>query len=85
MKVDSRRVGPILVQALRSDFDKVRYYAVRGIADMGYTGARDILQYRARHDANAAVRKEAREALRLLDEPETGSAREGNEDDEQDL
>jgi HEAT repeat protein len=85
MKVESRRAGPIFVQALRSDFDKVRYYAVRGLADMRYTEAREILKYKARHDVNGSVRKEAQEALRLLEEPHTGSAGEGKEQDEQDL
>jgi HEAT repeat protein len=67
-EIGTERGGELLVRALRSDYDKVRYYAVTGLARMKYPAARDILSFKADHDGNEAVRREAKKALEALKE-----------------
>jgi HEAT repeat protein len=67
-EIGTNRGGELLVKALRSNYDKVRYYAAAGLARMKYTEARAILSFKADHDGNEAVRKEAKKALEALGE-----------------
>ena len=67
-EIGTERGGQLLVKALRSDYDKVRYYAAAGLARVKYPAARDILSFKADHDENAAVRREAKKALEALKE-----------------
>jgi HEAT repeat protein len=87
--IDSPRTGEILMKALRSDFDAVRYHAVRGIAELRYVEATDILRYKAQYDANERVRKEAQETLRKFEamsgESQQGASTEGNGGDAEDI
>jgi HEAT repeat protein len=62
-EIGSQRGGDILIDALRSDYDKVRYYAVIGLKKIKYRQAADILRYKAEHDSNELIRKEAEKAL----------------------
>jgi HEAT repeat protein len=62
-EIDSQRGGDILINALRSDYDKVRYYAILGLKKRKYRDAVDILRFKAMHDSNPTIRKEAQEAL----------------------
>ena len=62
-EMGSQRGGDILMDALRSDYDKVRYYAVIGLKKIKYKQATDILRYKAEHDSNETIRKEAEKAL----------------------
>jgi len=62
-EIDSQRGGDILINALRSDYDKVRYYAILGLKKRKYRDAVDILRFKATHDSNPTIRKEAQEAL----------------------
>jgi HEAT repeat protein len=67
-KIPSDRSGELLVQALRSDHDNVRYYAVLGLSELQYKKAEDILRFKAQHDSNMRIRKEAAKALeKILD------------------
>ena len=66
-QIDSSKSGEYLIQALRSDFDKVRYFAVIGLAEQKYTDAVDILTFKAEHDRNEKVRQEARKALETIE------------------
>jgi HEAT repeat protein len=67
-EIGTERGGQLLVKALRSDYDKVRYYAAAGLGRMKYEPARDILSFKADHDGNQAVRREAQKALDALKE-----------------
>jgi len=62
-EIDSQKGGDVLVTALRSDYDKVRYYAILGLKRRKYRDAVDILRFKASHDSNPTIRKEAQEAL----------------------
>lgn len=62
-ELDSPKGGDVLITALRSDYDKVRYYAILGLKKRKYREAVDILRFKASHDSNPAIRKEAKEAL----------------------
>jgi HEAT repeat protein len=64
--IGTDRGGELLVRALRSDYDKVRFTAAGGLARMKYLPARDILSFKADHDENEAVRREARAALEAM-------------------
>jgi HEAT repeat protein len=46
----------------------VRYYAAVGLARLKYPAARDILAFKADHDVNETVRREAKKALEALKE-----------------
>jgi HEAT repeat protein len=67
-EIGTERGGQLLLRALRSDYDKVRYYAATGLGRMKYEPARDILSFKANHDGNEAVRREAKKALDALEE-----------------
>lgn len=58
--------GKILLLALRSDYDKVRYYAAIGLGDIGFEEAVDSLKFRADHDTNDLVRREAKKSLEKI-------------------
>lgn len=62
-EIGSERGGDILIKALRSDYDKVRYYAVIGLSKIKYKKAVDILQFKAEHDSNESIRREAKKAI----------------------
>jgi HEAT repeat protein len=64
--IASEKGGVYLMRALRSDFDKVRYYAVIGLRQLQYHDAVQILAFKAQFDTNETVRKEAEKALELL-------------------
>ncbi len=64
--IDSDKSGEYLVQALRSDFDSVRYFAVIGLAEMKYADAMEILTFKAEYDTNEKVREEAKKALEMI-------------------
>ncbi len=64
--INSPKSGEYLIQALRSDFDKVRYFAVIGLAEKKYVDAVEILTFKAEHDRNEKVRQEARKALESI-------------------
>jgi HEAT repeat protein len=64
--IDSKKSGEYLIRALRSDFDKVRYFAVLGLADKNYVDAIEILTFKAEHDRNEKVRLEARKAVESI-------------------
>ena len=64
--MESDKCGPILIKALRSDYDKVRYYAVVGLSKMHYPDALNILEFKAEYDVNDRVRMEAKKAVELL-------------------
>ena len=66
-KIDSAKSGEYLMQALRSDFDKVRYYAAIGLAEQAYVEAVEILNFKAEHDKNEKVRQEAKKALESIE------------------
>lgn len=66
------RCGEVLIKALRSDYDKVRYYAVIGLSRLRYTDSVEILQFKAEYDANERVREEAKKAVELLTEDGKG-------------
>jgi HEAT repeat protein len=68
--IPSDRSGAFLVQALRSDYDLVRYHAVIGLAALDYDEATDILAFKAEYDSNELIRREARKALETLRNPE---------------
>jgi len=58
--------GRILMKALRSDYDRVRYYAVIGLAKLRFTESVEILKFKAEYDTNERVREEAKKALESL-------------------
>ena len=58
--------GRILMKALRSDYDRVRYYAVIGLAKLRFSESEDILKFKAEHDTNERVREEAKKALESI-------------------
>jgi HEAT repeat protein len=62
-EIDSQKGGDVLIDALRSDYDKVRYYAILGLKKRKYMDAVDILRFKASHDSNPTIRKEAKNAL----------------------
>jgi len=64
--IDSAKSGEYLVQALRSDFDRVRYFAVIGLAEKKYVDAVEILTFKAEYDMNEQVRIEAKKALESI-------------------
>jgi HEAT repeat protein len=70
--IATEKCGDYLIQALRSNFDKVRYYAVIGLADLKYKGAIEILTFKSEHDSNELVRKEAKKALEVIGTFESG-------------
>jgi HEAT repeat protein len=66
-QIDSEKSGEYLIQALRSDFDKVRYLAAIGLADQACVEAVEILSFKAEHDRNEKVRQEAKKALESIE------------------
>jgi HEAT repeat protein len=64
--IASEKGGVYLMRALRSDFDKVRYYAVIGLRQLQYRDAVKMLAFKAQYDMNETVRKEAEKTLELL-------------------
>lgn len=68
--IESGKRGELLIEALRSDYDKVRFYAAKGLGDMGYAPALDILRFKASHDSSEAVRLEAERALSSIEDSE---------------
>jgi HEAT repeat protein len=67
------RCAQILMRALRSDYDKVRYYAVIGLASQHYTDSIEILKFKAEYDENEIVRDEAKKAVASLSDTEKGN------------
>jgi HEAT repeat protein len=65
--VSSQEGGVYLMQALKSDYDKVRYYAVIGLRELRYRDAVKILAFKAEYDRNETVRREAQKALEVLE------------------
>jgi HEAT repeat protein len=65
-KIDTAESGALLMQALRSDFDKVRYFAVVGITRLKYREAAEILEFKSKYDLNERVRSEAVKALEII-------------------
>ncbi|RKY00986.1 MAG: hypothetical protein DRP54_04480 [Spirochaetes bacterium] len=66
IEIESPEIGEYLIKALRSDYDKVRYLAIKGIEKIKYADAIDILEFRADYDTNDKIRAEARRVLDLL-------------------
>jgi hypothetical protein len=64
--IDSDKSGEYLVRALRSDFDRVRYFAVISLGEMKYVDAVEILTFKAEYDTNEKVRDEAKKALEMI-------------------
>lgn len=64
--IGCERCGEILMKALRSDYDKVRYYAVIGLSRLRYTDSMEILKFKAEYDVNERVREEAKRAVASL-------------------
>jgi HEAT repeat protein len=64
--IESKKSGEYLIHALRSDFDKVRYFAVLGLAEKNYVDAIEILTFKAEHDRNEKVRQEAQKAVESI-------------------
>jgi hypothetical protein len=58
--------GPILMKALRSDYDRVRYYAIIGLVKLRFKESEEILKFKAEYDTNERVREEAKKALQSL-------------------
>jgi len=58
--------GDYLIEALRSDYDSVRFYAIQGLLDLKYRKAVDILQFKAKYDKNERVQNEAKKALETI-------------------
>jgi HEAT repeat protein len=69
-RIESSKTGSLLVEALKSDYDTVRYYGVIALGELQYAPAVDILQFKARYDSNTAVRREAERALLRIQDPE---------------
>jgi len=64
--IASEKSGIYLIGALRSDYDKVRYYAAIGLGELQYGDAADILAFKAEYDTNEIVRREAQKALEQI-------------------
>jgi HEAT repeat protein len=62
-KMETEKGGEYLIKALRSDYDKVRYYAILGLSKIKYRKAVNILEFKAEYDSNELIRKEAAKAL----------------------
>ncbi len=62
-QLKSQNAGDILIEALRSDYDGVRYYAAVGLGEIGYKKAVDILEFKHKYDSNKKVRDAAKKAL----------------------
>jgi HEAT repeat protein len=77
-QMKTKEGGKILLQALRSDYDKVRYYAAIGLGDIGFEEAVDSLKFRAAHDTNDLVRSEAKQSLEKI--LKNNQPQQGNED-----
>ncbi|MBN2322630.1 MAG: HEAT repeat domain-containing protein [Spirochaetes bacterium] len=58
--------GRVLMKALRSDYDRVRYYAIIGLSKLRYKESEEILKFKAEYDTNVRVREEAKKALESL-------------------
>jgi len=65
-EIGTKKCGPYLISALRSDYDKVRYLAASGLAGIKYENAVDILEFKANFDSSEHVRKEALKALDVI-------------------
>jgi HEAT repeat protein len=65
-EIKSSEAGKLLMKALKSNFDKVRYHGAKGLGDMRYAPATDILEFKAKYDTNSAVRQEAARALSAI-------------------
>jgi HEAT repeat protein len=79
-QMKTKEGGELLLRALRSDNDKVRYYAAAGLGEIGYTAAADALRFRAAYDTNDLVRKEAKKSLEKMgiDREERGIGGDGS-------
>jgi HEAT repeat protein len=78
--INSYECGPILIKALRSDYDTVRYYAVIGLSRINYKDAIDILEFKAEYDTNDRVRMESKKAVELLQDEKEDSSSVNNTD-----
>ncbi|MFW6181871.1 MAG: HEAT repeat domain-containing protein [Spirochaetota bacterium] len=77
-RIESGKTGELLIEALKSDFDTVRYYGARALGEMGHAPAVSILQFKARYDSNVTVRREAERALsRIQDDVQDDEANHG--------
>jgi len=61
--INSPRAGDILMKALRSDYDAVRYYAILGLKKLKYKKAYKILEFKSKYDSNSKVRQLAKSTL----------------------
>ena len=64
--INSDKVGDVLIKALRSDYDIVRYYAVLGLKKLKYKKAYKILEFKSKYDSNPHVRQVALSALKEI-------------------
>jgi len=65
-EVGTKKCGPYLISALRSDYDRVRFIAASGLASIKYEDAIEILEFKANFDSNEKVRAEARRAIEVI-------------------
>jgi hypothetical protein len=65
-EIDSPKKGDLLIEALRSDFDKVRFYGARELGEMKYRPALEILTFKSQYDRSQAVQREARKAIAAI-------------------
>lgn len=75
----SPQSGDYLITALRSDYDAVRFYAVQGLAELKYTDAIAILEFKAKYDKNERVRSEAQKAVDTIAPPDEKPSEEDTE------
>ncbi len=67
---DSEEVAPILLDALRDSFWKIRVAAAEGLAERQYRQAIDILEYKVKKDPQRQVRYGALDALAKMEDRE---------------
>ncbi|MDH5721358.1 MAG: HEAT repeat domain-containing protein [Spirochaetia bacterium] len=66
IRLGDTKIAPILVEMTRDDHDGVRLRAIRYLGELKLTEYKDLLEFKAKYDTNAKVKKEAEKALEKM-------------------
>ena len=79
---NSQEIIPTLENLTKSDNTAVRTEAIKSLARLKATSSKAILEYKAKNDPESIVRREAKNALKILEEAEGSGETEEEETEE---